>query len=162
MRSQVDSATAQVTPTGAVAPRPALVSTPIRWSFRTVITLHALAAVVQAVFAGRFLAGDYDLLSAHFINSQVVGGLAIAQVVTGLVYWRPGGGRLWPALTSLGLLALEPIQIAAGIKRVIGIHVPLGVLIVSFALLFAVWAWRPTFGLRRDPLADRPRAHRRS
>lgn len=133
-------------------PSPALV-TPVRagfaWIFRTVITLHAAAAFAQAVLAGRFMSGDFDMLRAHFVNSQVVGALAIAQVVAGVLFWRPGGGPGWPALVSAGLLALEPIQIAAGIKRVIGLHVPLAVLLIAASVLFAVWAWRPGFRHRR-------------
>jgi hypothetical protein len=125
------------------------VGAPARWAFRLVITLHAAAAFTQAILAGRFLSGDYDMLRAHFINSQVVGGLAIAQVVGAVLYWRPSGGSGRPALASAMLLALEPIQIAAGIKRVIGIHVPLAVLIIVCSVLFAVWAWRPSYGQRR-------------
>jgi hypothetical protein len=120
-----------------------------RWAFRVVITLHAAAAFTQAILAGRFLSGDYDMLEVHYINSQVVGALAIAQVVTGVLYWRPGGGPGWPALASGALLALEPFQIAAGIKRVIGVHVPLAVFIIAASVLFAVWAWTPKFGRRR-------------
>jgi hypothetical protein len=119
------------------------------WLFRVVITLHAAAAFAQAVLAGRFLSGDFDMLRAHFINSQVVGGMAIAQLVVGILFWRPGGGRGWPALFAGALLAVEPIQIAAGIKRVIGLHVPLAVLLITASVLFAVWAWRRGFDLRR-------------
>lgn len=125
------------------------VKTVYAWMFRTIITLHAAAAFAQAVLAGRFLSGDFEMLRAHFINSQVVGGLAIAQVVAGILFWRPGGGPGWPALVSAGLLAVEPIQIAAGIKRVIGLHVPLAVLLITASVLFAVWAWRPGFRRRR-------------
>lgn len=131
-----------VTRTGPVSALP-------RWAFRAVITLHALAAFAQALLAGRFLSGDYEMLRAHFVNSQVVGALAIAQVVVAFLYWRPGGGPVWPVFASLGLLAVEPLQIAAGIKRVIGIHVPLGVAIITACVLFTVWAWRPGFGRRR-------------
>ena len=138
---------APTSPVGATPP----VAAPARWAFRLVITLHAAAAFTQAILAGRFLSGDYDMLRAHFINSQVVGSLAIAQVVVGVLYWRPGGGSGRPALASAGLLALEPLQIAAGIKRVIGVHIPLGVLIIFGCMLFAVWAWRPSYGRRRPP-----------
>ncbi|HYI05231.1 MAG TPA: hypothetical protein VD858_10100 [Reyranella sp.] len=122
------------------------------WAFRIVITLHAAAAFAQAVLAGRFLSGDFDMLRAHFINSQVVGGLAIAQLVAGILFWRPGGARGWPALASGALLAVEPIQIAAGIKRVIGLHVPLAVLLITASILFAVWAWRQGFDRRRGAI----------
>jgi hypothetical protein len=130
------------------------VAWPARWSFRSVITLHATAAFAQAVFAGRFMSGDYAMLRVHYINSQVVGALAIAQVVFAVLYWRPGGGSGRPAIASAALLALEPLQIAAGIKRVIGIHIPLAVLIIAVCALFAVWAWLPSYGRRRSTGRD--------
>jgi len=127
-------------------------STPVKavyvWVLRIVITLHAAAAFAQAVFAGRFLSGDYDMLRVHFVNSQVVGSLAIGQVIAGVLLWRRGGLR-WPALVSIGLLAVEPIQIAAGITRVIGVHIPLAVLVITASVLFAVWAWGPGIHRRR-------------
>ncbi len=130
-----------------------LVGAPTRWAFRLVITLHAAAAFTQAILAGRFLSGDYDMLRAHFINSQVVGAFGIAQVVVAVLYWRLGGGSGRPAIAAAALLALEPLQIAAGIKRIIGIHVPLAVLIIVGSVLFAVWAWQPSYGQRR-PIVD--------
>jgi hypothetical protein len=119
------------------------------WVFRLIVTLHAAAAFAQAVLAGRFLSGDFEMLRAHFINSQVVGGLAVAQVVAGILFWRRGGGPGWTALVSGVLLAVEPIQIAAGIKRVIGLHVPLAVLLITASVLFAVWVWLPAARRRR-------------
>lgn len=119
------------------------------WVLRIIVTLHAAAAFAQAVFAGRFLSGDFDMLRVHFVNSQVVGGLAVAQVVAGVLLWRPGRGLRWPALVSIGLLAVEPIQIAAGIKRIIGVHIPLAVLVITASVLFAVWVWGPGIHRRR-------------
>jgi hypothetical protein len=119
------------------------------WVFRVVVTLHAAAAFAQAVLAGRFLSGDFEMLRAHFINSQVVGGLAVAQLIVGILFWRRGGAPGWTALVCAALLAVEPIQIAAGIKRVIGLHIPLAVLLVTASVLFAVWVWRPAARRRR-------------
>lgn len=119
------------------------------WVLRVVVTLHAAAAFAQAVLAGRFLSGDYDMLRAHFINSQVVGALAIAQVIAGILFWRRGRGPGWTALVSGAMLAVEPIQIAAGIKRVVGLHIPLAVLLITSSVLFAVWVWLPVARRRR-------------
>jgi hypothetical protein len=132
-----------------VAPRPARVRATWRLALRIAITLHALAVLVQVVFAGRFMAGDFEFLDAHFVNSQVVGGLGLAQLALGFLYWRPGGGRLQPALACLAVSIAEPLQIAAGILRVIGVHVPLGVLVFAASAFLTGWAWGPTFGNRR-------------
>jgi hypothetical protein len=130
---------------------PGRVARPARLALRAVITLHAMAVFGQAVLAGRFLSGDFPMLSAHLINSQVVGALGILQVVAAVLYWRPGGGPGWPALACLGVFVTEPIQIAAGLLRIIGLHVPLGVAITVAAALLTTWAWRPSFGRRRAP-----------
>ena len=146
----VATETTPVPATGSqVAPRPARVRPAWRWALRITITLHALAVLVQAVFAGRFMSGDFEFLDAHFVNSQVVGALGVAQLALGFLYWRPGGGRLQVALACLAVFIAEPLQIAAGILRVIGVHVPLGVLLFAASVLLTIWAWGPTFGNRR-------------
>lgn len=153
----MDTTAAAKAPIRATPEPNGLVAAPFRWVLRLTITLHALAAFMQAVLAGRFLSGDYDMLRVHFVNAQVVGSLAIAQVLAAVLYWRLGGGPGWPAAVSVGLLAVEPIQIAAGIKRVIGIHIPLGVAIIVILVLLAVWAWRPNYGRCRAATGGRPR-----
>ena len=86
-------ATAQVSSSAATQQRSALVAWPIRWALRIVVTAHPLAVLMQAVFAGRFMSGDFEMLRAHFVNSQVVGALGLAETALAVVYWRPGGGR---------------------------------------------------------------------
>lgn len=121
-----------------------------RWSLRIAITLHALDALTQAVFAGRFLAGSYGMLQAHLDNANFgVSSISAIQIIVAVLYWRPGGGRGWPVLASLALTGAEAIQITLGLNRVLGVHVPLGVLIIVAAGWFAIWTWRPAFGQRR-------------
>ena len=145
-------ATAQASSSAATEHRPALVAWPIRWGLRVVLTAHPLAVLMQAVFAGRFMSGDFEMLRAHFVNSQVVGALGLAETALAVIYWRPGGGRGWPALACLGISIAVPLQIASGLLRVIGVHVPLAIAIFAASTLLAVWAWRPTFGMRRETL----------
>ncbi|GIJ70711.1 hypothetical protein [Virgisporangium ochraceum] len=146
-------ATAQV-PANAAAEQPAtLVAWPLRWALRVVLTAHTLAVLVQAAFAGRFMSGDFEMLRAHFVNSQVVGALGLAETALAVVYWRPGGGRGWPALACLGVSIAVPLQIASGIERVIGVHVPLALAIFATSTLLTVWSWRSTFGQRRAAAA---------
>jgi hypothetical protein len=121
-----------------------------RWLLRIAITLHALDAFTQAVLAGRFLSGDYGMLQTHLANANFgVSSISTVQIITAILYWRPGGGRGWPVLASLALTGIEAVQIALGVNRVIGIHVPLGVLIILISAALSVWAWRPAFDRRR-------------
>lgn len=125
-----------------------------RWILRIAITLHALDAFTQAVFAGRFLAGSYGMLTAHLDNANFgVSTISAIQVVVSVLYWRPGGGRGWPILASLALTGAEAIQITLGLNRILGVHIPLGILIILAASWYATWAWRPAFGTRRERTA---------
>lgn len=125
------------------------VARPAWLGLRVFLTLHALLVFAQPVLAGRFLAGDYRMLGVHGTNSTVIGLLGYAQVVVAFVYWRPAGGVAWPAMASLGISAVETVQILLGYARSIAIHVPLGVLVVLVNILMAIWAWGPGFGQRR-------------
>ncbi|MFD9733301.1 hypothetical protein [Umezawaea sp. NPDC059074] len=44
------------------------------WTFRVLATAEAALTVTQAVFAGGFLAGDYDMLALHRDNSTIAVG----------------------------------------------------------------------------------------
>ncbi|QIS15675.1 hypothetical protein [Nocardia arthritidis] len=111
-------------------------------ALRWVITLHALGAFGQAVLAGRFLSGDYDMVAAHATNATVVGGIGYLQVVVALLVWRPGRGPVWPLAVSVGLVLAETAQILLGYFRGIGVHVPLGVAIIAALMVLLTWAWR--------------------
>lgn len=144
MEATVEASSA--VPHGATGDR---VARPLRWLLRTVMTLHAVDVFLQAVFAGRFLSGDYGMLGAHGTNAFVVVIIGLVQVILAVLYWRPGRGPGWPALATAGLLVAESIQMELGFTRIIGVHVPLGVAIVSAAILMLVWAWGRSFGRRR-------------
>lgn len=125
------------------------VARPAWLGLRVLLTLHALLVFAQPVLAGRFMAGDYRMLSVHQGNSTVIGILGYVQVVVAFLYWRPAGGSAWPAAASLGISVVETVQILLGYTRSIAIHVPLGVLVVLVNILMAIWAWRPGYGQRR-------------
>jgi hypothetical protein len=113
------------------------------WLFRIIVTFAALSMFGQALLAGGFLAGHFDMLGLHRDNSTLDVLLVAAMVVAAVVLWRPGRGPLWPAWVSLACLVVLVGQTLLGYTRVLSLHVPLGVLITVALVLLLVWAWRP-------------------
>jgi hypothetical protein len=114
-----------------------------RGALRAVTTVHAATLFTQAVLAGRFLSGDYDMLTAHAVNANVIVAVGLVQVVVAVLYWRPGRGPGWPAAVSAVLLVAEAGQAVLGYQRSLGVHVPLGVTLITAGLLLLVQVWRP-------------------
>lgn len=75
-----------------------------RWArllFRTVVTCEAVLALGQAALAGSFLSGHYEALDLHAANATATGVTAIAQTISAVLLWRPGGGRAGPPWRAL-------------------------------------------------------------
>jgi hypothetical protein len=111
------------------------------WTLRIVVTVEAVLVFDQAVFAGQFLAGDFGALGVHRTNADVLGTVAVLQLIAAVLLWRPGRGPAWPIAVAATLFALINLQIALGFARVIAVHVPLGVAITigTIHLLASVW-----------------------
>jgi hypothetical protein len=123
------------------------------WLLRLIVTAQAIDAFLQPVFEGRFLSGDFAMLSLHRTNGTYVGVLSMTLLVVALIAWRivPVPGRV-----VLGMVALGPVaglQIFLGFTRTLGIHVPLGVLIIGLSGWLTVWMWthRPPGRRVADP-----------
>jgi hypothetical protein len=112
------------------------------WLLRVVVTVEAVLAFNQAVFAGQFLSGTYGAVSTHAVNANVTGIMLLVEAVAAALLWRRGGGPGWPALTALGLFVLAGVQIGIGYARVLALHIPLGVAIIVVDILMLVWVWR--------------------
>jgi len=123
------------------------------WLLRILVTVQALDAFLQPVSEGRFLSGDFAMLSLHRTNGTIVGGLSVAVLVASLVLWRvaPIPGRIVVGLALLGPLA--GLQVFLGFARVLGIPVPLGVAFIVLSAWLLVWLWTHgpvTTGTRRE------------
>ncbi|WP_241563852.1 hypothetical protein [Nonomuraea polychroma] len=114
----------------------------IVWSLRVTATVHLAGVLAQAELAGLFVTGDVDLLTWHRNNAGFTHSALYLQLVAAILLWRPGRGPLWPALVSLGLVAAETVQVAAGQDRVLALHFPLGMAIFGLSAVFTVWTWR--------------------
>ncbi|MGW1174925.1 hypothetical protein ACWD4P_14520 [Kitasatospora sp. NPDC002543] len=116
-----------------------------RWPLillRTSTTLLALLALLQVMLAGSFLNGTYDSLKDHEGNAMMLGTLVVVQLAVAAAVRWPGRGPLWPLWTTALLTVAVIGQIAAGYARALGVHVTLGVLLVSGVLFGLVGAWR--------------------
>ncbi|MER7583626.1 hypothetical protein [Kitasatospora sp. NPDC097691] len=116
-----------------------------RWPLillRTTATALALLALLQVMLAGSFLNGTYDSLKDHEGNAMMLGTVVVLQLAVAAAVRWPGRGPLWPLWTTLLLTVAVIGQISAGYARALGLHVTLGVLLVSGILFGLVGAWR--------------------
>ncbi|WP_431923217.1 hypothetical protein [Amycolatopsis tucumanensis] len=117
---------------------------------RVVTALHAVCVVAQPVFAGEFLAGEIDALGVHELNSMVVSGLGVIQVVVAVVYVWGGHGRFWPLAAAVGIALTEQFQTGFGYAGDVAVHVPLGVTLVAAQVVLTVWLFRDSAARRRS------------
>ncbi|MEU0029789.1 hypothetical protein [Streptomyces sp. NPDC006335] len=108
--------------------------------FRAAVTVHAVAAFGQPVFAGVYLTGEIDGLDWHRRGADIVFCLGLAQAAAGTAAWARMR-RLWPAAVSVLILAAETGQYMAGLSGLLWVHLPLGVMIIATlaVLTGAVW-----------------------
>lgn len=124
------------------APPPAEGPRVTLWLLRAVTTLFLLAVLAQPVLAGLYLAGEWDALGIHSGNAVLVELLAQLLVLTALGYWLAGRGRGRFVLAAVALWFATSAQAGFGYARLLGLHIPLGVTVVTVAVLFTIWVWR--------------------
>jgi hypothetical protein len=112
------------------------------WLLRVAATLHLVLVLAQPVLAGLFLTGNVDAIEVHSAVAVGVALVGLALIVVALVYLI-AGGRLWVLPGMLLLTAAVVLQMVLGYRRELGIHIPLGVAIVTVAVLLAIWVWTP-------------------
>lgn len=111
------------------------------WVLRGAVLLHLLCVVGQPILAGALLDGEFDALALHELNAGIVTSLGMVLIPVTLLYWLPGGGRGWPVLAAVALFFAEGVQSGFGYARLLSMHVPLGVAIVTGSVLFTVWVF---------------------
>lgn len=116
---------------------------------RLLVTMHALAVFAQPVLAGLFLNGDFDMVAVHSTNALLVQLLGLVQIPIAILLRWPGKGPLWPVWASGLLFLAESAQASFGYIRMLDLHIPLGVAIVSAVLMMLAWVWRPRLGRPR-------------
>ncbi|MFI5711850.1 hypothetical protein [Kribbella sp. NPDC051620] len=108
------------------------------------LLLHAVLVAAQPILAGYFLSGEVDAMAWHGPIGSSLFLIAFIQLVAAILYWRPGRGRLWPALVTIGLIVAELTQVVFGYQQNFAVHVPLGTAIVITVLWMTVWSFRST------------------
>jgi hypothetical protein len=116
-------------------------------AMRGVVTFHAVVIFAQPVLAGLYLSGDYDMLHLHAEVANVVTSVGYAQLLCAIVLWTLGGAR-WPTVASVVLVLGETIQYFAGMAGTLNLHIPLGVVLITGAVVTVPAIWRP--GARGD------------
>ena len=138
-----------------VATRPARTGPLITlWLLRLAITAHLVAVLAQPILAGRYLTGDVDAITAHGAVGTALAALDLLVIAAAAVYMVGGRGTLWVLPAAVLLFLAVGLQIGMGYARQLGVHVPLGVVIVTASVLFAAWVWTPSARRARSP---RPR-----
>lgn len=125
------------------------------WVLRIFMLLHAAMAVLQPIMAGIFLSGEADAMNDwHSPIGSTLWMIALLQIPVAALYAWPGGGRLLPLWMTLGLFFAEFVQLILGSTHQIAIHIPLGTLIVTAVVWFAIWTWRPVARQPRRLVAE--------
>lgn len=110
--------------------------------FRTFSAVQVVLVLAQAVLAGHFLSGNTVALGVHEVNASVVPTVALAQLVSAVLVWRPGRGPVWPVPVAAALFGALIMQVGSGYAGQLGLHVPLGVVIFGLTMLLLVGTWR--------------------
>lgn len=139
-------------------PMPASRGNPgVTWTravFKAVVTCEALLAFMQPILIGGFLQGHYPLLALHRYDASLVLLAALLMTIAAIPQWRVTGGPAWPIFASAGLFAVIVVQVILGRTRILAVHVPLGVSIITADVLLLIWAWRPHDDTRRTAPED--------
>jgi hypothetical protein len=123
------------------------------WALRIVLVLHACLVVAQPILAGYFLSGEVDAMDIHGPIGSSLWLISLIQFVVAILYWRPGGGRLWPAGVTVLLFFAEFLQLIFGYAQNFAVHVPLGTAIVVGVVTLTIWSFRPSARRGRKEVA---------
>jgi hypothetical protein len=115
-----------------------------RWPLllaRAITATLAVLVVVQAVFAGSFLGGQYNALMLHSAGAKASTVLSVVQLIVLWFATRTGGPRRLVVAAAL-VTALLVAEFASGELRLTALHVPLGVLLIAGILQLTAAVWR--------------------
>jgi hypothetical protein len=138
------------------APAPAPARRAGLWALRVTLTLHLLGALGQPVLAGLFLSGDVDAISWHGTIGSALAAVALAVVAAALAHVVLVRGQWWVLPVTVAQFLADGLQIGWGHARLLDLHVPLGVAVVTVSVLLAVWVWGPAAARRAGAAGSVP------
>lgn len=118
-------------------------------AWRVALLLLLAAVASQPITMGLYLSGRYPMMAWHSLVGSTVAALALLVAGLTLLY-AVAGGRLWTVPVAIGLFLACGFQIGMGYARTLGVHVPLGVAVVSATLLLTAWSWTRAAGRFRE------------
>lgn len=101
----------------------------------------ALLGVGQAVLAGGFLTGHYDMLTMHLYSGVSMVVLALVQTIT-VFFVRRAGGPAEVVRIGLVLPVTLAAQAALGVTHILLLHIPIGVFMVAGLVRLMRFVWR--------------------
>ena len=101
-----------------------------------------LTFLAQPITAGLFVTGRVSMLTLHDVGAALAMFVALIQIVAAILYRWPGGGSARPIVGSVITFVLIIAQMAVGSTRILWIHFPLGVLLLTGAVMNGMAAWR--------------------
>ncbi len=107
---------------------------------RLLSVLILLQVLTQAALAGGFITGNVKLLGLHSANGIALTLTTSALLPAAILLVRPGRGPWWPIAFSILMWWLVTLQIGFGFARQVGLHIPLGVAIMSLISGFTWWS----------------------
>ncbi|WP_345377871.1 hypothetical protein [Pseudonocardia yuanmonensis] len=113
------------------------------WTLRVLLTVHVLAVLGQPLLAGLYLSGDVDAIAVHGAVGSALAAVGLVLIAGAAAYVLAGRGRWWVLPATVALFFAEGLQVGFGYARQLGLHVPLGVLVVTVSVLLAAWVWAP-------------------
>lgn len=107
--------------------------------------IHAVLAFGQSILAGAYLSGSLDAMAVHGAIGSGLTALVMLQGLVCLLFWFPGRGPWWPFVATVVLFFAESVQVGMGYARTLGLHIPLGVALITCIVAMFVWSlvWRP-------------------
>lgn len=109
---------------------------------RIVLSLHALAVLTQAVFAGQFLSGADAQVVFHEWTAWAIFVLSVMQVGIAAVLLLRSAAPLWLLVASVFVFIAEGLQLGTGYGRFLGVHIPLGVFVFGTVTALMLWSFR--------------------
>ena len=106
---------------------------------RVVLLVHLLTVVAEGALAGMFLSGS-NTVALHEIAGRVLVAICLLQIAITVVLKVRGRCPAWVLPSAIFIFLAEVLEIYAGYRRILVLHVPLAILIFGGIMRQLFWA----------------------